>query len=856
MAGVELDSNDPLVGYKQRPLYRLRFTIKQISNLRTRETAYGIQEYFLIWPEEDDYVISVPGAYFGTPLNLGDRVEGLVYGDRINMDQTFLNIAGDRTSKKYGLKILSQGDTDLDGPYTDVEITTNYVSNYKYDDYDERRGGHYSAKRIECSLTGVDNARFPAAALRKDDEEDYKSDELQYAMIKCNGVKKRNTFTVETIHEIVRIEFPEEIVMKISELTFNDLGAQYTLVKETPQETIEIKGMIDDDVFPFDCSTFVNKIMEMYPEEFNHYISINATFHRMDRWRKRDGEFKRTVNLRQAEILTLTGLDIPLVVDGMQNVINMVMQEQKYAEAIKALRLLKGNVTYKRAAKTFEDLDLEFTEDEYYQEIESRLLKEHKDYDRAYFDILREKIQKRPSAEWGGNPETGEFVGVFPDEKLIVLELPVPGRATYFYRIHDDMDTDEMLARISLASPQNGVKRSALWSSNSFKEELVDPFLGSIDADRMKIGTDRMNYLNDLTAKGLISSPNENIRSWSGYIGRAIHRSYENFEEKLDEMLDSAPKMTMGESGYEIEEIKKNPIGPIGSMAISLATHLATGPMVGGAVAATTGFFLGKYYEKENMEKVLDFALNDMTAAQRRKAREWEDSGMKFMGIASPSDLKKERVEIIKKGYKPYEIKTKDYYLLYGEKYKDVDAKSRKNPELITKETEKAYEEFHDQPHKNVVKAKIFDKPEECTILGPLKHVVYFCSKWSEDEDGNIINEENVDVHYIHEWNEDGDGTDAGENCMWVAATDDMKNIVFLGDCEVLDVGITDAESPNENPEKLLKEYKPAEEVVWLGELKEIAYIGDDKQKHVIKIDGAELCTDSNLKKLYLVEEA
>ena len=41
------------------------------------------------------------------------------------------------------------------------------------------------------------------------------------------------------------------------------------------------------------------------------------------------------------------------------------------------------------------------------------------------------------------------------------------------------------------------------------------------------------------------------------------------------------------------------------------------------------------------------------------------------------------------------------------------------------------------------------------------------------------------------------------DQSMYVAADDDMKNIIILGDCEVLDVGITDSEKPNASAESL-----------------------------------------------------
>ena len=134
------------------------------------------------------------------------------------------------------------------------------------------------------------------------------------------------------------------------------------------------------------------------------------------------------------------------------------MLNRKYKDAVKALREMKGYMTYNRASSAFTNLGLSFTEDEYYREIESRLMKKHKDYDRGYFEIMREYVDDTKDAEWGGNTETGQFVAIFPDQDLIMVELPVPGSASYFYRIHSGVSVEDMLARINLASPHNGIK--------------------------------------------------------------------------------------------------------------------------------------------------------------------------------------------------------------------------------------------------------------------------------------------------------------------------------------------------------------------------------------------------------------
>ena len=76
-----------------------------------------------------------------------------------------------------------------------------------------------------------------------------------------------------------------------------------------------------------------------------------------------------------------------------------------------------------------------------------------------------------------------------------------------------------------------------------------------------------------------------------------------------------------------------------------------------------------------------------------------------------------------------------------------IDKVAKSNPAEV-KQSPKGIRRISHQPVKDVVKAAIYDKPENCEILGPLKHVIYF--KWSEDDDGNVAIE-NVDIHYIHE---------------------------------------------------------------------------------------------------------
>ena len=125
-------------------------------------------------------------------------------------------------------------------------------------------------------------------------------------------------------------------------------------------------------------------------------------------------------------------------------------------------------------------------------------MKEHKDYDRGYLDILLEEVDKRPNAEWGGNPETGEFIAIFPDEKLIVVEKPVANKATYFYRLHDGQDAGDALARINRATT-TGIKKHLIWSNKPFK-------------DALKTWNNAEELLQQLVDDGVISSPDEGLR--------------------------------------------------------------------------------------------------------------------------------------------------------------------------------------------------------------------------------------------------------------------------------------------------------------------------------------------------------
>ena len=273
--------------------------------------------------------------------------------------------------------------------------------------------------------------------------------------------------------------------------------------------------------------------------------------------------------------------------------------------------------------------------------------------------------------------------------------MPVPNKATYFYRMHDNVPVDEMLARINLASPHNGIKRNRVWQNSSFKDALV-----WTDSEGNVRGQDE---LNQLIADGIIANENEGLRSWTGYLGRAMHRSYENFEWKMGDMMETAPAAIMTSSGYEApnneadKEPTSNPI--IGSMIPHAVSGIASG------IASS---YMGRIF-------------------------------------ANPAE-----------------------------------DESVMNPAPASRSAIKAFEVFHDQPHTEVTTAAIYDKPKNCTILGPLKHVIYFCSKWSENEDGQVVHPENVDINYIHEWHEEGSGNDAGPNCMWVAkATQPMTTFYW-----------------------------------------------------------------------------
>jgi hypothetical protein len=264
-----------------------------------------------------------------------------------------------------------------------------------------------------------------------------------------------------------------------------------------------------------------------------------------------------------------------------------------------------------------------------------------------------------------------------------------------------------------------------------------------------------------------------------------MHRSYENFSWKLDDMLETAPVAVLTSSGYEPPNNEGDSAPTQNPFVETLLPHA-----ISGVASAITSAYFGKV-------------------------------------IANPSpDL---------------EIAADEEALI--------------NPAEVSRSAIKAFEVFHDQPHTEVTRARIYDKPNNCKILGPLKHVIYFCSKWSENEEGKVIHPENVDINYIHEWHEEGPGNDPGPNCMWVAKSKTSNDYILLGDCEVLDVGITDATSPNDDPESLLRNYNVPNEIIWLGDCKEIAYISDNGSKKTVKFKNAALCSDTGRKKLYIAKE-
>jgi len=857
----EVDFENPRDGWRGRKVGKVSFVPERIdASLRNKQTSYGDRSYFLVWLADSEHVMSFPARYWPPNFNVGDRVTIEVEIEKYNPDQAFVNVCNFKDAIEPIIISGTSGSTPS-GNLEDVIISTKYIANEKQSEsmHTGEVVRYFNAIRADVDgASGVTKVRFDSGSMvlmpgdfdwvRYNMEPDQSmvlaKDDLQYAHMETSGIKSGPDYLVTSIQQFTKVKYPNEIRMPVSELTFfggraNDIdsnwitpGATFRYEQEDNDGNIEIhSGFIPESEFPFECSPMVNRIKEMYPEEFAHPVTIVGYFERYDRIKKVDDNWMTTSFYSAATPVRTKGLDVPTIADNLVRVTDSFFANEKYNKAARALAQMSGCVTYKKAATVFIGLGLTFTEDEYYREIESRLVAEHKEYDREYFDIVKERADES-NGEWGGNPATGEFVFIFPEEKLIVIEMPVPNKATYFYRIHDGMTDEEALSRINLASPANGVRRSALLSGLSFKDELYDRWASSRDTTWLSA---RMTYINNLVAEGIIDNTGDNLKAWTGFIGRAMHRSYENYTMKLDQALESAKDMILTSSGYE--EVKKN------SLLLSAA--------ISGGVAALAGFIIGDRVESQRMSGQLDESLSSLNNSTAMNMNELFKQDWKLVGIGATSDTNAEKEKATAAGHTDLIALTdKDLVFVLGKRRR----RTRNNP-VSTIDAEKAFETFHDQPHKNTVAARPHMKKKDTTVLGPLKHIIYFCSKWSEDGKGNVVDDNNVDVHYIHEWNEDGSGLDAGDNCMWVAASNDRQNILLLGNCEVLDVGITDAQSPNDSPEKLLADFKMPKDMSWLGECKEIAYIDGDGKKQILKFKRAELATGAGMEKLYIVEQ-
>jgi hypothetical protein len=834
----ETDFSQPRSSWKGRQLGKIRFEVEGMdSRLRRTEKPWGDWVYFLVHPKDSDHVISFPQKYWPPTFQIGDTVEVETEISRYNPEQAFVTVSNFKDAMKPN--ILERGTAVPDGEYENVIIETEYISTLK-----DRDGGqfqpHYIAYGAKASQDGItDIWVYPAALYNPDpDEDDLSWEDLQYATIDCNGDKKGSRFEIRSINKLVKKEFKQGFEIRFADLNFVDNGATFDVRQNLDNDEISYTGFISDEEFPFESSTLVNKVKELYPEEFSHTVGVYGEFNRYERKKRDKGVWKTKIDfhLDQDKPASLSGLDLPTIADGMKRVTDSFYAEQKYKDAVKALRQMKGYMTYNRASSAFSNLGLSFTEDEYYREIESRLMKKHKNYDRGFFEIMREYVDDINDAEWGGNTETGQFVAIFPDQELIMVELPVPGSASYFYRIHAGVSVEDMLARINLASPHNGIKRHLLWQNKTFKESLVK--VGVPDPNNPGKDWGEVT-LKQLVDDGVISNENEGLRSWTGYIGKAVHRSYDNYKSTLDWFLETAPKLVMTGDGYkESTPTRRNP--GFGTLFAATAA-----PIISGAVAATASFFIGRMWERKENQTGIDAALQNLSAQQNGKLEKMLENGFRIMTITDKRNESEERAKVTKQGLKAHSMKSGDIVIVLGE--------PRKNGSPSTGVV-KTYKTFHDQPHKNVVKRKVFDKNNDSTILGPLKHIIYFCSKWSEDEAGKITDEQNVDIHYIHEWNEEGDTNDAGRNCMWVAKSNKTDDYILLGDADVQDVGITDATYENDAPEKLLAKYQVPEELAWLGECKEIAYIDSNGKKKIVRFKNKSLACADDRKQLFIVD--
>lgn len=224
----EVDLTNPRPGWRGRMLGKITFVPSRMSELRTRHTSYGEQKYFLVWPEGSEHVLSIPGRYWPTQFNIGDKVTMELEVAKYNPGQTFVNIANFKDCVG-NMVVEKTSGAAANGPVENVLVTTGYVGNPKRNEYMEIEG-NYRAIRATTDLTGVKYIEIKQGALAHSDVQGpfvspqmkiapnrnlevaledlnwalkstmhLSREDLQYAELTINGTKNGDKLVVEEI---------------------------------------------------------------------------------------------------------------------------------------------------------------------------------------------------------------------------------------------------------------------------------------------------------------------------------------------------------------------------------------------------------------------------------------------------------------------------------------------------------------------------------------------------------------------------------------------------------------------------------------------------------------------------------
>ena len=88
-------------------------------------------------------------------------------------------------------------------------------------------------------------------------------------------------------------------------------------------------------------------------------------------------------------------------------------------------------------------------------------------------------------------------------------------------------------------------------------------------------------------------------------------------------------KLVMGSDGYtEPSPTRTNP--GLGALSLTVAA-----PIISGAVAATTAFFIGRMWEKKENQTGIDNALENLSAQQHGKLEKMLEKGFRIMTITN-----------------------------------------------------------------------------------------------------------------------------------------------------------------------------------------------------------------------------